>query len=404
MTQTTRFRFTTRAIEQLKPCPADSNAKAIEYTDTDIPGFKLAVTKAGRKTFSLRYSFREQKRAARIGEFPGISLAEARTIAQEMRALLDRGIDPQEQRDRERASPSFEQFAESYLEYSRQHKRSWKDDESKLRLHLLPRWSRKRICDLSRREVEVFIGEIRQSHAAATANRFLCLISSMYRRAIAWELVERNPCAGVQRFKENNQKQRFLSPEEVGRMLVAMDKDPNQVAVSALRFLLLTGMRRQEALRLRWQDVNLEGRICFIPHTKAGRARYVQLNDSAFELLRDMPTRDVSEWVFASARNPTQPINDPRKTFWRVLAAAGIQDHIRIHDLRHTFASICIGDGRQTLFMAQNLLSHSDPKMTMRYAHISNSGLRDASQAVADVVTRARQDVEAATKQASSPA
>lgn len=394
MTQATRFRFSTRVIEQLKPCPADAGAKAIEYTDTEIPGFKLAVSKTGRKTFSLRYTFRDAKRAARIGEFPGTSLAAARIVAQEMRGLLDRGIDPQESRDREKTSPTLANFAEEYLKYAKQHKRSWKDDESKLRLHIIPRFGRKRLCDLTRRDVELFIGEVRQSHKPSTANRFLCVISTIYRRAMAWEQTDRNPCTGIQRFRENNQRQRFLSPEEIGRMLVAMESDPNKVAVAALRFLLLTGVRRQEALKARWEHVDLERRVLFLPHTKAGRARYVQLNQAAVEILTEIGTRELSTWVFPSSKDASKPLNDPRRTLWRALATAGITDHVRVHDLRHTFASLAVNSG-QSLFAVQGLLSHSSPNMTQRYAHLASATLRDASQAVADVVTRAHADATA---------
>lgn len=387
MNPATRFRFTTRAIEQLRPASGD--VKAIEYTDTEIPGFKLAVTKTGRKTFSLRYTFRDQKRAARIGEFPATSLAQARSIALEMRGLLDRGIDPQENRDREKGSPTLAAFAEEYLTYAKQHLRSWKATEGRLRLHIVPRFGRKRLCDLTRREIELYIASVRQSHTPATANRFLCVISSLYRQAIAWEQADSNPCAGIPRAKENNQRQRFLSPDEIGRLLVALDNAPNPIAAASLKFLLLSGLRRQEALSMRWEHVDFERRVAFIPHTKTGRSRYLQLNQAACEILERLDTRDKSPWVFASTRDPAKPIDDPRKTFWRALKAAGIEDHIRIHDLRHTFASIAVNSG-QSLYAVQGLLSHSSPQMTQRYAHLASSSLREASQAVADVVVRAR--------------
>lgn len=256
------------------------------------------MRKTGRKVFSLRRSFRDQKRSA------------------------------------------------SYLDYARQHKRSSHNDESNLRLHILPRFVRKRLCDLTRREVDLFIGELRQSLTAASANRFLCLLSAMYRRAIARKLAERTPCAGIQHFRENNQHQRFLSPADTGRLLAAMEGDPNTVAMATLKFVLLTKVRRQEALRSPWEHVDLERRVLFVPHTKAGRARYVQLNDAALAVLAGLGTRGESEWVFASARAPGKPINDPRKTFSRVLEAAGITDPLRIHDLRHTFASLAVNAGQ----------------------------------------------------------
>jgi integrase len=390
MTQTTstKIRFTTRTIDQLPACPADSASKALEFTDCDIPGLKVAVSKTGRKTFLQRYTFRGQKRAARIGEYPATSVIEARKAALEMRGLLDRGIDPQERKDLERESPTFEAFSlNDYLPFARQNKRSANDDASKLRLHLIPRFGRRRLCDISRRDIEIYISEVRQSLTPASANRHLAVLSAIFRRAVLWERAERNPCSGVPRYREDNIKQRFLSPDEIGRMFVAMDADPNKVAVAALRFLLLTGVRRQEALGARWESVQMEERLWHVPHTKAGRARYIQLNDAAINVLKSLPGPAHSPWVFAG-RDPKKPINDPRKTLWRVLKAAKIDDHVRVHDLRHSFASLAVNAG-QSLFLVQNLLGHASPAMTMRYSHLASVTLRDASQAVADVVTKA---------------
>lgn len=391
MAHPTRFRFTVRAIEQLPPCRTDAPGRAAEYTDTDIPGFKLAVGKSGRKTFWLRYVFREQKRAARIGEFPGTSLADARKIALEMRGQLDRGIDPQEARDRDKGSPTLAAFANDYLDnHAKQHKRSWRDDESKLRLHVIPYFgANRRLCDIQRRDIERFINAVRQAHTPATANRFLSVLSAMFRRAVAWQLVERNPCSGIPRFKESIQAQRFLSPPEVGRLMVALDADTESpMAVAVLRFLLLTGCRRNEALHARWEHVDLDRRVWFVPHTKAGRSRYAQLNDATVALLQALPSRASSGWVFPSPRDPMRPIVDPRKAFARALKAAGIAGHVRLHDLRHTHAALAVNAG-QSLYAVQHLLHHANPQTTMRYAHIANSTLAAASQAVSNVVVQA---------------
>lgn len=399
MTQTTatKFRFATRTIEQLPPCPENSASKAIEHTDTDIVGFKIAVAKSAKKTFLLRYTYRGQKRAARIGEFPATSVAEARKAALEMRALLDRGIDPQEQKDREKESPSFESFSlNDYLPFAYQNKRSAKDDESRLRLHLIPRLGKKRLCDITRKDVETFVSEVRNSHSPATANRHLSLLSAIFRRAMVWERADRNPCAGIPRYREDNIQQRFLSPAEIGRMLKAMASCPNKVAVAAIQFLLFTGVRRKEALTARWENVDLAQRLWYVPHTKGGRARYVQLNEGAVTVLQGLAGPERSPWVFAG-KDPSKPMNDPRKTLWSVLSAAGIEK-IRIHDLRHTFASLAVNAG-QSLYTVQHLLGHASPQMTMRYSHLSSTSLVCASQAVSDVIFKAAQEADADNEQ-----
>lgn len=394
MNRVTRFRFTVRAIEQLPPCPVDAPGKGYEVSDTEVAGLRLSVSKAsGRKTFWLRYVFRSRKRAMRLGEFPATSLVDARRLALEARGQLDRGTDPQEGRDLERSSPTLASFAKDYLDgYAKVHKRSWRDDQSKIDLHVLPYFSPdRRLCDIQRRDIERFIAAVRKTHSPATANRFLSLLSAMMRRGVGLGLLPDNPCRGIPRFREASGKHRYLSLDEVGRLMVAMDKDPSPSVMAALQFMLLTGCRRSNALQARWEHIDLERRIWFMPTTKSGKPQYSPLSEESIDLLNRLKSRQASPWVFPSAADSSKPMKDPRKAFARALAAAGIKGHVRIHDLRHTHASLAVSHAGQTLFTVQNLLHHANPQTTMIYSHMANSTLARASQAVSDVITKATQ-------------
>lgn len=394
MNRVTRFRFTVRAIEQLPPCPLDASGKGYEVSDTEIPGLRLSVSKGSeRRTFWLRYTFRGAKRAMRLGGFPATSLADARRLSLEARGQLDRGVDPQEGRDLERSSPTLASFAKDYLEgYAKVHKRSWRDDQSKLDLHVIPFFSaERRLCDIQRRDVERFIAAVRKTHSPATANRFLSLLSAMMRRGVTLGVLPDNPCRGIPRFRENSGKSRYLSLEEVGRLVVAMDKDPAPSVMAALRFMLLTGCRRSNALRARWEHMDLTRRIWFMPMTKSGKPQYSPLSEECIALLSQLKSRQASPWVFPSPTDSTKPLRDPRKAFARVLAAAGIKGHVRLHDIRHTHAALAVSHAGQTLFTVQKLLHHASPQTTMIYSHMANSTLARASQAVSDVITRATQ-------------
>ena len=155
---------------------------------------------------------------------------------------------------------------------------------------------------------------------------------------------------------------------------------------AALKLLLFTGTRREEALQARWENVDLNTGQWWLPVTKNGRGRYVTLSEDAKALLAAQPSRGTSPWVFPG-RDGEKPLNNPRKAFSLVLAAAGVE-HTRIHDLRHSFASLAVNSGA-TLYEVQGMLGHSSSQMTQRYAHLADSGLRRASQAVADVVSAA---------------
>lgn len=385
-----KFRFTNRAIEALPAHDVNAASKSAEYSDTQVTGLKMVVGTNGIKKFAFRYqTLSGRKRYAPLGTFGAMDVAQARQIALEMRAIVERGGDPLDERDRQKAMPTFSEFVrQEYLPYAYQVKRSAHDDDSKFRMHLEPKWGQLRLCDITTRDVQMHHAGMRQSHSIGTANRHLALISATFRKAVEWGRVDRNPAAGIKAFKEDNQRQRFLSTDEIARIFAAMEHEPNKTAVSALKLLLLTGTRREEALQARWENVNLESGQWWLPQTKSGRGRYVALSAAAHELLAAQPSRGSSPWVFPG-RDPSKPLHNPRNAFDRILEAAGVE-HMRIHDLRHSFASLAVNAGA-TLYEVQGLLGHSSAQMTQRYAHLADTGLRRATQRVADVVTAAVQ-------------
>ncbi len=396
MTQDRKFNFTQRSIAALPNHDATSPSNSAEYSDQQVRGLRITVGKSGTKTFGMRYQTTAgQKRYARIGTFPAIDVPEARAKALEMRAAVDRGGDPLDGLDRLKAMPTFSEFVHSeYLPYARQSKKSFRDDESKFRCHLIPKFGDRRLCDIGVRDIQLHHAAVRTSHTGATANRHLALLKALFRKAVEWGKLDINPAANTKLFRENSQSQRFLSPTEIGRIYGAMQNEVNKTAVAALKLLLLTGTRRQEALKAKWCDVDLETGQWFLPETKSGRGRYVGLSADAKALLMALPSRGVSPWVFPG-RDPSKPLNNPRKALGRILVAAGV-DHIRIHDLRHSHASLAINSGA-SLFEVQNLLGHSTPQVTQRYAHLTASGLRRVSDTVAGVISAA---VELAQKEA----
>ena len=387
-TKPTKFSFTNRLIAQLPAHDADSPSKSAEYSDITVQGLRASVGKNGSKHFAFRYTLNSGRtRYAPIGTFPATDVQAARAAALEMRAIVDRGGDPLNERDRLRTMPTFAEFvAGEYLPYAQQTKRSAHDDESKFRLHLVPKFGRLRLCDVTARDIQLHHAAIKQSLSAASANRHLALLSATFRKALEWGRVDRNPVAGIKAFKENNQTQTFLAPDAIARLFNAMAADPNQTAVAALKLLLLTGVRREEALQAEWQHVDLATGQWWLPTTKAGRGRYVTLNDEAKSLLAEQPSSGNSPFVFPG-RFGDKPLNNARKTFERVLAAAGLP-HVRIHDLRHSFASLAVNSGA-SLYEVQHLLGHASSSVTQRYAHLNDSGLLRASQGAADAVSAA---------------
>ena len=135
--------------------------------------------------------------------------------------------------------PTFSEFVrQEYLPYAYRTKRSAINDDSKFRLHLEPKFGHLRLCDITTRDVQMHHASIKESHSPGTANRHLALLSATFRKAMEWDKLNRNPAAGIKAFKENNQRQRFLSPDEIGRLFGAMEQEKNKVAVAALKLLM----------------------------------------------------------------------------------------------------------------------------------------------------------------------
>jgi len=381
-----KIRLNKRTLDALPPCPKDSRSSQDQYTDIETPGLKVEVSKTRVITFVYRFTYQGVKDYMRIGTYPGISIAEAKQRAIDAKALLDRGINPNDEGDRVRGMPTFEQHAKEYLEFAEQYKRSANSDESKLRLYLIPHFGSRRLCDISYRDIQTYHVSLSSKLAKSTANRHLALLSKMFSLAVKWEHIEKNPCKGVDKFKEDNQKNRFLSEDEIGRLFKALDRDENHAAATAIKLLLLTGLLREEVLQARWKDISLTAETWHIPKGKTG-SRDITINQEALQLLSSIP-KTRSPFVFPGKVDPNKPLNNPRKCLMRAIRSAKIKDSFRLHDLRHSHASLLVNAG-ESLYTVQKILGHRNPKTTQRYSHLSDDTLRAASNKVSAAIGRA---------------
>ncbi len=186
-----------------------------------------------------------------------------------------------------------------------------------------------------------------------------------------------NPTAGLSTVPEVH-RQRFLTPEEAQRLVGSIQTDKNQVAAKAIMLLLLTGARRREVTRARWEDVDWEKRTLLVPVSKSGKPRAIALSAAAIALLRTAASDSASPYIF-----PTQ-LSGLFCQWNRIRRRAGLAD-VRLHDLRHSFASFLVNQG-VSLYVVQNLLGHSQIRMTQRYAHLAPQTLLDAAELAAVVI------------------
>ena len=347
------------------------------FWDRELPGFGVRVYPSGRKIYVAQSRGPAGIRRVSLGRHGKLTAEQARKRAGVAIGRIKRGEDPD-------PGPPVRAFtvadlAERYLEahvavHCNAHTQGIY--RGSLRNHILPVLGAMAVASVGRAEVAALHYGLRETPRAA--NRALMVLSKMHSLAEAWGLAPPggNPCRFVLRYKEGR-RERFLTEEEyrrVGRALCALEAEgpvPARAA-AALRLLMLTGCRLGEVLTLRWSDIDRKSREFRLPDTKTG-ARMVPLTPVASRVLAGLVRVRRSPWVFAGSR-PDRRLAQ-LTTFWhRVRARAEVED-VRIHDLRHSFASRALALG-ESLTMIGRLLGHTDVGSTARYAHLA----RDAEK------------------------
>ena len=387
---TTQFKFTQKNIAALPSHPKSSKSTEQEYSDTGVSGLKLLVGKSGTKKFLFRYTFRQRKCSMALGSFGALTIDDARIIANQYKAMVAQGCDPKQERDDYKARITFAEFVtKHYLPHAHIYKRSVNADESKLKLYLMPKFGQFALLDITTQAIQSYHNQLRTTLSPATANRHLSLLHRILSLAIQWGYCEKNSASGINKFQENNKHQRFLNTDEIRRLFRAADADENTYAAAYIKLLLLTGVRRSEGLAMKWEHLQLTGPkpLWYIPHTKTGKSRYVILNPMALEILERLPKSLGNPYVFPG-KVEGQPINNPIKAFKRIIQRAGIESSFRLHDIRHTVASLIINNGG-TLYDVQAALAHANSSMSERYAHLSSESMQKTSHNLSAVVAGA---------------
>ena len=373
-------RITDKLVRDRQP-PAQGNR--ITY-DAEVKGFGVRVTAAGARAFVLNYRLDGRERRYTIGAYPDWSVAAAREEARRLKREVDQGRDPMGERHDERAAPTVADLAMRYVERHLPSKRpkSQREDRDMIQRIVLPRLGRLRVANVRHADVEEMHRALKGT--PYRANRTLALLSKMFSLAVRWEWRGDNPVKGIERYPEER-RTRHLSPAELARLSVALAGYPNPTAANALRFLLLTGARKGEALAATWDQLDLERGVWTKPsaHTKQKREHRVLLNAAVLALLADQRTRAVGEHVFPG-RRPGQPLDDLKAAWAAITRAAGLEG-VRVHDLRHSYASILASAGL-SLPIIGALLGHTQPATTARYAHLFDDPLREATERVGTFV------------------
>ena len=365
--------LTQRRVDTLKP-----RHKMRDVRDTDLKGYGVRVMPSGTKRYFIHTQHRGDRVWKTVGDAAAMSEAEARTLARSMLSALRDGGEPD---GPDPGEIPFETVAEEvFALYGRRWKpRTLEVNKTYLRCQILPFFEGRPIAAITREEVQRWFRSLQATPAAA--NRSAPILSVIMQQAEAWEYrpESSNPCKGIRRYRPGR-SERFLSPEEyrrLGRVLDDLQTD-HPLYVAALRLLLLTGCRKSEILTLEWRfyrDGNL-----YLADSKTG-PRTVWLCRAAREVLDGLPRR--TRWVFPAAGRcaPRGWLN----LFWsRARIEASLED-VRLHDLRHSYASMALLSG-ESIRAVGRLLGHEKPSTTLKYAHLSDASIREAVDALAPVL------------------
>ena len=357
------------------------------YYDDKLAGLLLKVLVSGHRAFYVRYRNARGKQVERkIGNASVMKVADARRVAGNVLAQVAMGGDPFEKRRTLKKVPTLAEFvATAYMPHIKGYKRSWDTDETLLRNHILPKLGKLHLDEIKRQHLIEVFSLHRQTHAPGSTNRVIILCRYIFNCALKWEVegLDRNPTAGIALFPENNKRERYLKEDEALRLFKALEASPNPLLPFIIAMLLLTGARKREVLTARWADIDLEQRLWRIEFNKTGKTRHVPISDGLLALLEKLPRREGEQYLFTSPKTG-KPFVSIFHSWDTARRKAGLQD-VRIHDLRHSFASYVINAGR-SLYEVQKLLGHTQVKTTQRYAHLSHESLLSAADTAATSV------------------
>jgi integrase len=429
-------RSTARLTDKLvRALPMPDKGATITY-DADVPGFGVRVTANGARSFVLNYMSAGRERRMTIGQFPTWSATAAREEARALRRKVDSGIDPMAEREAqdaaavaERSAPTMEDLFTRYEaeHLPRKSPRAAADDRSMWRKIVLPRLAAMKVAGVRPEHIDALHAEVSKTRPVR-ANRMVEVVRKAFNMAVRWGWRTDNPASGVHRNREER-RARYLSAAEVMRLSEALAAHPEKTSANAIRLLMLTGARRAEVLGARWDMIDLEAGVWVKPsaHTKQRKEHRVPLSVPTVQLLTEILTSaqakalaegcSVSPYVFPG--HDGKPITDIKRTWLSVCRKAGLAEHVekrtrdskvvradegvpvmtwqatvRIHDLRHTYASILASHGL-SLPIIGALLGHTQPQTTARYAHLLDDPLRAATEHVGAMMTNTNKSADA---------
>ncbi len=352
------------------------NKQDIRWDDA-LPGFGVRVYPSGKIAFVITYRVAGRKHIMALGRYGVITLDQARDKARKTLAHVLDGQDPLEVRQKVARGETIKALCEAYMaRHAKPHKKSWSDDERRIRKYILPAWGNLKVGSIKRADVAALHSKIGETHRYE-ANRVVEQLSKMFELAQRWGFVDEgalNPARGIDHYKEQK-RDRWVTPEELPRLARAIDKEPNPYVRGALWLYLLMGLRKRELLRAKWEEIDWTRKEIRMPATKADRTHYVPLSEPVLVVLQTLIEQEGNPYLLPGKKQGRHLVNID-KPWCRVRKAAGVED-VRLHDLRRTVGS-WLAQAGNSLHLIGRVLNHSSQATTAVYARFGQDHVRQA--------------------------
>ena len=376
----------TPALIKAATCPP-GKAK-LDLYDIHLKSFLVEI-RPGGKSYYLRYrDAHGTLKQKKLGDASILSLAEARKLATKLKAQIAlTGHDPVQEQQVLRAIPTLATLAQEHiLPYAQQTKRSWTSDRAHLEHHLLPAFGKRHLDTVTPAEVMAWVdGKRKAGYAPATINRMLGLLNWIYKKGAEWGIpgTERNPARGIPLLAVHNHREVFLTEEQIGHLMQALENSPNHELKPFVQLSILLGTRKKELVRAVWTDVDRERKLFRVPPelAKNGKERFIPLSQTAINILESWPRHTGCPWLLPNPKT-RQPYSSFYHAWDTARTLAGVPT-CRWHDLRHTAASLMASKG-VSLYTIGKVLGHAQAKTTQRYVHLTDEALRSAVETAAE--------------------
>jgi integrase len=376
-----KINFTKSAIEKL-PIPKKG---LVYYKDSTERGLSLYITSNQVITFFVRKRINGKDERVIIGNFPEISVENARNMALKIKSEIAQGINPNQEKNNLKQEITFGELFDQFIErYSKKHKITWKQDVREIS-RFTKHWFKKKISTITTQNIKALHDKVGDENGFYQANRLFDKIRTMYNKAIEWGWNGQNPTKGIKKFKEYS-RDRFIQPQEMPRFFNALSEEQNQLVKDYIYISLYTGARQGNVFAMAFDDINLATKEWRIPKTKNGDPLTIPLIDEALEILKERQKENKKlnlkdfqkQWVFPSLTSKSGHLEEPKKVWKRILIKAEIKD-LRIHDIRRTLGSYQAITGASLPIIGKSL-GHKSSSTTQIYSRMNLDPVRQSVQ------------------------